>query len=43
MRLGEHSWNEIEGLTELVAVLPLGSLEQLGNHLPLLTDTMICT
>ena len=43
MRLGEHSWNEIEGLTECVAVLPLGSFEQHGHHLPLLTDTMICT
>src|SRR5688500_7252056 len=43
MRLGEHSWNEIGGLTERVAVLPLGSFEQHGHHLPLLTDTMIGT
>ena len=43
MRLGERSWNEVGGLTDRVAVLPLGSFEQHGNHLPLLTDTMICT
>jgi creatinine amidohydrolase len=27
---------------EQVVVLPLGSMEQHGHHLPLLTDTMIC-
>jgi creatinine amidohydrolase len=42
MRLGERNWTEIEGLRERVVVLPLGSLEQHGHHLPLLTDTMIC-
>lgn len=43
MRLGERSWNEAGGLTDRVAVLPLGSFEQHGRHLPLLTDAMICT
>lgn len=43
MQLGERTWKDAEGLTEKVAVLPLGSLEQHGEHLPLLTDTMICT
>lgn len=41
MQLGERNWTEIEGLTSRVAVLPLGSLEQHGHHLPLLTDTLI--
>lgn len=43
MQLGERSWEEAKGLTDRVAVLPLGSFEQHGHHLPLLTDTMICT
>ncbi|MDP9352744.1 MAG: creatininase family protein [Chloroflexota bacterium] len=42
MQIGERSWNEIAGLTERVVVIPLGSLEQHGHHLPLLTDTLIC-
>jgi creatinine amidohydrolase len=41
--LGERSWTEIKTLTERVVVLPLGSLEQHGHHLPLLTDTLIGT
>jgi creatinine amidohydrolase len=41
--LGERNWTEIEDLTGRVVVLPLGSLEQHGHHLPLLTDTMIGT
>ena len=40
MRYGEHNWTQIPGLTDKVAVVPLGSLEQHGHHLPLLTDTM---
>ena len=43
MQLGERNWTEIQGLTERVVVLPLGSLEQHGHHLPLLTDTLIGT
>lgn len=41
MHLGECTWREAERLREKVVVLPLGSLEQHGHHLPLLTDTMI--
>ncbi len=41
MQFGERNWTEIEGLNERVVVLPLGSLEQHGHHLPLLTDTYI--
>lgn len=43
MRFGELSWIEADKQTERVVVLPLGSLEQHGHHLPLLTDTMIVT
>lgn len=41
MFYAERTWAEIEDLTERVVVLPLGSLEQHGHHLPMLTDTMI--
>ena len=41
MHLGERNWTEVEDLTGRVVVLPLGSLEQHGHHLPLLTDTLI--
>jgi creatinine amidohydrolase len=41
MRYGERTWTEIGDLTDRVAVLPLGSMEQHGHHLPLLTDSMI--
>jgi creatinine amidohydrolase len=43
MIFGEHKWTEIENLKERIVVLPLGSLEQHGHHLPLLTDTLIGT
>ena len=43
MQWGERSWKNIEALGDHVVVAPLGSLEQHGHHLPLLTDTMICT
>jgi creatinine amidohydrolase len=43
MQWGEKTWQDISTMTEKVVVVPLGSLEQHGHHLPLLTDTMICT
>lgn len=43
MQLGERNWTEIQSLQEKVVVATLGSLEQHGHHLPLLTDTMIGT
>jgi creatinine amidohydrolase len=41
MQYGEHNWTQITDLTDRVVVLPLGSLEQHGRHLPMLTDSMI--
>jgi len=41
MHLGERNWTEIADLAGRVVVLPLGSCEQHGHHLPLLTDTLI--
>ncbi len=43
MHLGEFNWTDVKDLTDRVVVLPLGSLEQHGHHLPLLTDSMIGT
>ena len=43
MYLGEQTWTAVADLTDRVVVVPLGSLEQHGHHLPLLTDTMIGT
>lgn len=42
MQLGEQKWIDVPTLTDRVAVVPLGSLEQHGHHLPLLTDSLIC-
>lgn len=41
MNLGELRWPDVRSVTEQVVVLPLGSLEQHGHHLPLLTDSLI--
>ena len=41
MFLGERIWTEVPALTSKVVVVPLGSLEQHGHHLPILTDSMI--
>jgi creatinine amidohydrolase len=41
MQLGLLTSPAAASLAERVVVLPLGSLEQHGNHLPLLTDTLI--
>jgi creatinine amidohydrolase len=42
MLYGEQNWTQIPDLADKVAVVPLGSLEQHGHHLPLLTDTVGC-
>ena len=41
MEYGEYNWTQMAGLAGRVAVVPLGSMEQHGHHLPLLTDSMI--
>lgn len=41
MQLGELNWREAGQQTHKVVVLPIGSLEQHGHHLPLLTDSLI--
>ncbi|HLK15220.1 MAG TPA: creatininase family protein [Fimbriimonadaceae bacterium] len=44
MKLGEMTWKEVDALDrETVVILPTGSLEQHGLHLPLLTDTILVT
>lgn len=42
MLYGEQKWPDMPDKVDKVVVLPLGSMEQHGHHLPLLTDTMIC-
>jgi creatinine amidohydrolase len=41
MQLGDKTWKEAAGLVDKIVVVPLGSQEQHGHHLPLLTDSMI--
>lgn len=43
MQLGERQWPQAGQMTGKVVVAPLGSFEQHGHHLPLLTDTLIIT
>lgn len=44
MVLGHATWQEVRDLDrDTVALLPTGSCEQHGPHLPLLTDTLIAT
>ena len=40
MRLSEATWPDLDGRSPLV-VVPLGSVEQHGRHLPLATDTVV--
>ncbi len=44
MKLGEMTWPEIRELDRerFVAVYPIASFEQHGDHLPMLTDTLEC-
>lgn len=42
MKLGEMTWAEVEAMEkDKIVILPLGSFEQHGRHLPFLTDTLI--
>jgi creatinine amidohydrolase len=41
MQLGDKRWPEVPDVTRKVVVVPIGSFEQHGHHLPLLTDSMI--
>ena len=41
MRLADVHWPELAALRERIFVLPLGSMEQHGDHLPLFTDSLI--
>ena len=44
MKLAEMTWPEVAALSrDVVVVIPTGSLEQHGAHLPLFTDTMLVT
>ncbi len=41
MRLEDATWPELPGLANRTFVVPLGSLEQHGKHLPVFTDSLI--
>ena len=41
MQLGNIPWTQVAEHTHNVIVVPIGSFEQHGHHLPLLTDSMI--
>lgn len=41
MQIGELRWTDVSRHIHKPVVLPLGSLEQHGHHLPMLTDTLI--
>jgi creatinine amidohydrolase len=44
MKLADATWMDVEGFSrEAVVVVPTGSLEQHGPHLPLFTDSLIVT
>ncbi len=44
MKLAELTWPDIESLSrEVVVLIPTGSIEQHGAHLPLATDTILAT
>jgi len=41
MRLEQARWPDLAALSDRIFVVPLGSLEQHGKHLPVFTDSMI--
>src|SRR6476469_10142019 len=41
MRLERARWPDLAGLSDRIFVVPLGSLEQHGKHLPVFTDSLI--
>lgn len=41
MRLEQAHWPELSSLRDRIFVVPLGSMEQHGHHLPLFTDSLI--
>jgi len=41
MRLATASWPDLASLSDRIFVVPLGSLEQHGKHLPVFTDSLI--
>lgn len=41
MKFGERTWPDAAAQRHKVVVVPIGSLEQHGHHLPLLTDSLI--
>jgi creatinine amidohydrolase len=43
MRLGDRRWPELDGPATVTLLVPIGSVEQHGPHLPLDTDTRIAT
>lgn len=44
MKLAELTWPDVEALSrDVVVVIPTGSLEQHGPHLPLFTDSLLAT
>ncbi len=44
MKLAEMTWPEVSALSrETVVIIPTGSLEQHGPHLPLFTDSILAT
>ena len=42
MKLAEMTWQDVAALSrDVVVLIPTGSLEQHGPHLPLITDSLI--